>query len=174
VAATFLPHADPLDQVTIIPRGRALGATEQIPDEERHNLPEDYLRDRIGVMLGGRVAEQLVYGQVTSGSAQDLKQATGLARRMVSQWGMSEKLGAAAFARGEEHVFLGKEMAQERNFSEHTARIIDDEICSLVSGIENRVREIMEDKRDRLDALADALVDQETLEAGAVEEILRG
>ncbi len=173
VAATFLPHADPLDKVTIIPRGRALGATEQIPDEERHNLPEDYLRDRIGVMLGGRIAEQLVYGQVTSGSAQDLKQATGLARRMVSQWGMSEKLGAAAFSRGEEHVFLGKEMAQERNFSEHTARIIDDEICSLVSGIENRVREIMEDKRDRLDALTDALVDQETLDADAVEEILR-
>ena len=173
VAATFLPHADPLDKVTIIPRGRALGATEQIPDEERHNLPEDYLRDRIGVMLGGRVAEQLVYGQVTSGSAQDLKQATGLARRMVSQWGMSRKLGAAAFSRGEDHVFLGKEMTQERNFSEHTARIIDDEICSLVTGIEDRVREIMEDKRDRLKALADALVEQEALNADAVEEILR-
>src|SRR6056297_3609544 len=173
VAATFLEHADPLDKVTIIPRGRALGATEQIPDEERHNLPEDYLRDRIGVMLGGRVAEQLVYGQVTSGSAQDLKQATGLARRMVSQWGMSRKLGAAAFSRGEDHVFLGKEMTQERNFSEHTARIIDDEICSLVTGIEDRVREIMEDKRDRLKALADALVEQEALNADAVEEILR-
>src|SRR6056297_2725235 len=174
VAATFLPHADPLDKVTIIPRGRALGATEQIPDEERHNLPEDYLRDRIGVMLGGRVAEQLVYGQVTSGSAQDLKQATGLARRMVSQWGMSEKLGAAAFSRGEEHVFLGKEMAQERNFSEHTARIIDDEICSLVSAIEESVQAIMQDKRERLEALTCALVDDETLEAEAVEEILRG
>ena len=174
VAATFLEHADPLDKVTIIPRGRALGATEQIPDEERHNLPEDYLRDRIGVMLGGRVAEQLVYGQVTSGSAQDLKQATGLARRMVSQWGMSEKLGAAAFSRGEEHVFLGKEMAQERNFSEHTARIIDDEICSLVSAIEESVQAIMQDKRERLEALTCALVDDETLEAEAVEEILRG
>jgi cell division protease FtsH len=117
-----LPTADPLDKVSIIPRGRALGVTEQIPEEEHYNLRKTYLHDRIGVMLGGRAAEQLVFGEVSSGAEDDLKQATRLARHMVTHWGMSEKIGPVAFRRGEEHIFLGREMTQQRDFSEHTAR----------------------------------------------------
>ena len=174
LAATLLPQADPLDKVTIIPRGRALGATEQIPEEERHNLQESYLRDRIGVMLGGRVAEQIVFGETSSGAEQDLKQATRLARRMIAQWGMSKKLGPVAFRRGEEHVFLGREMAQQRDFSEHTAELVDAELRELVRGIERRVAERLEAKRSQLEALATALLENETLQKEAIAAAIEG
>jgi cell division protease FtsH len=172
VAATLLPSADPLDKVTIIPRGHSLGATEQIPEEERHNLRESYLRDRIGVMLGGRVSEQLVFGEVSSGAEEDLKQATRLARHMVMHWGMSGKLGPVAFRRGEEHIFLGREMAQQRDFSEHTAQVIDAEITRLLGGIEQKVRALLTEQRPRLDALAEALLESETLETAEIQEII--
>ncbi len=172
VVASLLANADPLDKVTIIPRGRALGATEQIPEEERHNLQESYLRDRIAVMLGGRVSEQLVFAEFSSGAEQDIKQATRLARHMVTHWGMSEQLGPVAFARGEEHIFLGREMTQQRDFSEHTARIIDEEICKLVRGIEGEVTELLVAHRGQLEALAEALLEQETLGAEAIRTIV--
>ena len=172
VAASLLPRADPLDKVTIIPRGHALGVTEQIPEEERLNLRESYLRDRIGVMLGGRVSEQLIFGEVSSGAEEDLKQATSLARHMVTRWGMSGKLGAVAFHRGEEHIFLGREMAQQRDFSEHTARLVDDEIMSLVSGIEEQVTSLLSSHRSCLEALAGALLENETLENADIQAIM--
>jgi cell division protease FtsH len=170
--ASQLPTADPLDKVSIIPRGRALGVTEQIPEEEHYNLRQSYLRDRIGVMLGGRAAEQLVFGEVSSGAEDDLKQATRLARHMVTHWGMSEKIGPVAFRRGEEHIFLGREMTQQRDFSENTAQIIDDEICSLLKGVEQEVADLLEKNRDRLEALAQTLLQKETLEAGEIQSIL--
>ncbi len=170
--ASLLPTADPLDKVTIIPRGRTLGATEQIPEEEHYNLRESYVRDRIGVMLGGRVAEQLVFGEVSSGAEEDLKQATRLARHMVTHWGMSEKLGPVAFRRGEEHIFLGREMTQQRDFSEHTAQIIDDEISNLLKHIEQDVTALLEQHRAQLESLARALLDKETLEAEEIQAIL--
>jgi cell division protease FtsH len=172
VLASLLPHADPLDKVTIIPRGHALGVTEQIPEEERHNLRESYLRDRIGVMLGGRVSEQLIFGEVSSGAEEDLKQATSLARHMVTHWGMSGKLGAVAFHRGEEHIFLGREMVQQRDFSEHTAQLVDDEIMSLVRGIEEQVTSLLSSHRSCLEALAGALLENETLEKADIHAII--
>jgi cell division protease FtsH len=172
VIASLLPNADPLDKVTIIPRGHALGATEQIPEEERHNLPESYLRDRIGVMLGGRISEKLVFGEFSSGAEEDLKQATRLARHMVTHWGMSAKLGPVAFRRGEEHIFLGREMTQQRDFSEHTAQIIDDEIRMLVHGIEDQVTELLKTHRPKLEALAATLLEKETLEAPEIQAII--
>jgi cell division protease FtsH len=172
LVASLMANADPLDKVTIIPRGRTLGATEQIPGEERHNLQESYLHDRIAVMLGGRVSEQLIFGELSSGAEQDLKQATRLARHMVTHWGMSERLGPVAFARGEEHIFLGREMTQQRDFSEHTAQIIDEEICKLVRGIEGEVAKLLETERGRLDALAEALLEHETLGADAIRAIV--
>jgi cell division protease FtsH len=174
LAASLLPHADPLDKVTIIPHGLALGATEQMPEEDLHNLRESYLVDRIGVLLAGRVAERVVFGEVSSGAESDLKQATRLARRMVSQWGMSEKLGAAAFPRGEEHIFLGREMVQQRDFSEQTAQLIDDEVRALVSDCEQRVTALVEQHRPQLDALAQALLEHETLGADEVAALLGG
>jgi cell division protease FtsH len=172
LAASLLPHADPLDKVTIIPHGLALGATEQLPEEELHNLRYSYLLDRIGVMLAGRVAEQVVFGEVSSGAENDLKQATRLARLMVSQWGMSEKLGPAAFPRGEEHPFLGREMAQPRDFSEQTARLIDEEVRALIRDCEQRVHALLEQHRMHLDALAAALLERESLSADEVAALL--
>lgn len=172
VAASLLPHADPLDKVTIIPRGRALGATEQIPEEERHNLGESYLRDRIGVMLGGRTSEKLIFGEFSSGAENDLKEATRLARQMVTHWGMSDKLGPVAFHRGEEHVFLGREIAQPRDFSEYTARIIDNEVGVLVRDIEKKIAALLAGHRPQLDALAEALLESETLESAEIQAII--
>jgi len=172
VVASLLPNADPLDKVTIIPRGRALGITEQIPEEEHYNLRESYLRDRIGVMLGGRVAERLVFNEVSSGAESDLKQATRLARHMVTHWGMSDKIGPIAFRRGEDHIFLGREMTQQRDFSEHTAQIIDDEICALIKGIEKEIDTLLEAHRPQLEALAEALLKKETLKADEIQAIV--
>ncbi len=172
LAASLLPQADPLDKVTIIPRGRALGATEQIPEQERHSLRESYLKDRIGVMLGGRISEQIVFGETSSGAEQDLEHATRLARRMVSQWGMSTRLGPVAFRRGEEHIFLGREMAQQRDFSEHTARVVDAEIRDLVGGIEKRVTQLLKAHRHELDMLAAALLEHETLQRQDIESLI--
>jgi len=172
VVASLLPNADPLDKVTIIPRGRALGITEQIPEEEHYNLRQSYLRDRIGVMLGGRVAEKLIFNEVSSGAENDLKQATRLARHMVTHWGMSDKIGPLAFRRGEEHIFLGREMTQQRDYSEHTAQIIDDEICALVKGIEKEINTLLEAHRPQLESLAGALLEKETLKAEEIRAIV--
>ena len=172
IAAALLPNADPLDKVTIIPRGRALGMTEQIPEEEHYNLRRSYLRDRIGVMLGGRAAEQLIFNESSSGAEDDLKQATRLARHMVTHWGMSEKLGPVAFHRGEEHIFLGREMTQQRDFSEHTAQIIDDEVRTLLKEIEGEIDTLLEQHRQQLESLATALLEKETLEADDIEMII--
>ena len=170
--ACLLPNADPLAKVTIIPRGRALGVTEQMPEEERYTLPESYLRSRITIMLGGRTAEKIVFDEFSSGAEDDLKQATILARRMISQWGMSKKLGPVAFRRGEEHIFLGREMAQQRDFSEHTAQLIDDEVCTLVGELEKKAHEILSEHREQLDALAEALLQKEILEAEEIQELI--
>jgi cell division protease FtsH len=171
--AKLLPDTDPLQKVTIIPRGRALGVTEQIPASDRHNLRRGYLLHRIAVMLGGRAAEQLVFGDITNGAASDLKAATTLARRMVCQWGMSEKLGPVMFRSAEEHLFLGRELAQPKDFSDETAHIIDEEIHAIVAEMEQKARETLKDNRDKLDALAAALLEHETLDNDEVDGILK-
>ena len=171
--ACLLDHADPVSKVTIIPRGRSLGATEQLPEEERANLPQSYLLDRIAVMLGGRVSEKIIFNEFSSGAENDIKQATRLARHMVGQWGMSEKLGPVAFRRGEEHIFLGREMAQQRDFSEHTARLIDDEVRSLVCGLEQTAHKLLMENRAALERLARALLEKEILDAKEVLEIIK-
>jgi cell division protease FtsH len=172
LVARLLPGTDPVQKVTIIPRGLSLGATEQIPEKDRHNLGRQYLLDRLAVMLGGRVAVKLTFGDITSGAGNDLQQATQLARHMVCQWGMSERLGAVAFRRGEEHVFLGREMAQQKDFSEHTARLIDEEIRALVRDMEAKATGLLEQNRDKLDTLAQALLHHETLEAEDIDRLL--
>jgi cell division protease FtsH len=170
--ARLLPGADPLQKVSIIPRGRALGATEQLPEEERHNLSRTYLLNRIAVLLGGRVAERVALQDITSGAGDDLKQATHLARRMVCQWGMSERLGAVTFRQGEEHVFLGREITEPKDFSEHTARLIDEEIQHIVQTMEDKAEQLLTEHRDQLDTLAQALLEHETLDAADVERLL--
>jgi cell division protease FtsH len=171
--AWLLPNADPLDKVTIIPRGQALGVTEQVPREERHTYKQSYLRDRLGVMLGGRIAEQLVFGEVTTGAENDLEQATNLARKMVSRWGMSEAIGPLAFPRGHEHVFLGRDISEAPNFSDDTARRIDNEIKALVEGVEEHARALMREHEDALTRLAAGLLEAETLNRTEIEALLR-
>ncbi|MFP4475536.1 MAG: ATP-dependent zinc metalloprotease FtsH [Desulfatibacillaceae bacterium] len=172
MAAHFLPRTDPLEKVTIIPRGNALGATEQLPEEDRQNVSRSYLESRIAVMLGGRVSESLVFEDVTSGAANDIRQATRLARKMVCQWGMSDKLGAVFYNQGEEHPFLGREMTQSRDHSEQTARLIDEEIHGLIGRQESRARRVMEENRDKLDSLVEALLESETVDRDELMEIL--
>jgi cell division protease FtsH len=170
--ARLLPGADPLEKVSIIPRGGSLGATEQIPAEDRHNLSREYLLNRVAIMLGGRVAEKITKDDISTGAGDDLKKATELVRRMVCQWGMSEKLGAVAFRQGETHPFLGREMAQPRDFSEKTAQLIDEEIRSIIQKMETKAQEILRAHRKQLDILAQTLHERETLSKEEVDEVL--
>jgi cell division protease FtsH len=170
--AVLLPGADPLEKVSIIPRGRSLGATEQIPEEDRRNLSRQYLFDRIAVMLGGRAAEKLTYQDVSTGAGDDLKKATELARRMVCQWGMSERLGPVTFRKGEPHPFLGREIAEQRDFSEHTARVIDEEILKITGGMEKKAENLIEENKKKLEALAEALLEHESLSREEIDDLL--
>lgn len=173
LAAWLMPHADPPEKVTIIPRGRALGVTEQMPRDDQYSLQESYLKDRLVVMLAGRSSEALVFGETSSGAESDIEQATRLARKMVSSWGMNSKLGAANFSTEEDQVFLGKEIAQPRNFSEHTAQLIDDEIRELLSRQQEISGRVLKANRQYLDSLAQALLNEETLGREAIKAVLQ-
>ena len=167
-----LDHADPVSKVTIIPRGRALGVTETMPVEDRVNYTQAVLEDRLCVLLGGRCAERVVFGNVSSGAADDLKQCTLLARRMVTHWGMSEKLGPVHFPQHEEHPFLGMEISTSKDFSDATAHSIDLEVEALVKKSEERTLALLQEKRTQLDALANALVDHETVTTEEIQQLI--
>ena len=152
-----------MEKVTIISRGKSLGATEQIPKEDRHYMGRQYLLNRISVMLGGRAAEKVMFNDITTGAGDDLKRASQLARQMVCQWGMSEKLGPATFRQGERHPFIGKEIAEPKDFSEKTARIIDQEVQRILKDMENKAIETLKQHREKLDAVLDSLLVHETL-----------
>ncbi|MBI1915216.1 MAG: ATP-dependent zinc metalloprotease FtsH [Planctomycetes bacterium] len=174
VVSWLEPAGDPPQKVTIVPRGRALGVTFNTPDEERYHHGLDYWKARLTFTLGGRAADRLVYGQPFSGHEDDLKQATRLARYMVTHWGMSERLGPMAFRVGEEHVFLGKEIQEPRDFSEGTAQLIDDEVQKLLREADDRGYELLAKNRDKLDALVEALLQREELLRDEIEKVLRG
>jgi cell division protease FtsH len=171
VAKSFA-DSDPIHKVTIIPRGRSLGATEQIPKEDQHNYFQSYLMHRLVIDLGGRAAEKLIFNDVTSGAENDLKEATQLARRMICNWGMSERLGPVAFRHGEGHVFLGKEIAQEKDFSERTAVIVDEEIRAMLQLALQQAEEILTQNRATLDSLANALIEKEVLGDVEIEALI--
>lgn len=172
IMAYYMPNADPLTRVTIIPHGMAMGITEQTPKEDHYTYTESYLKDRIKVMLGGRCAEKLIYGEVSTGAQNDLKEATNLVRRMIGQWGMSDKIGPLGLSIGEEHVFLGREMGQPREFSEKMAELIDTEIQSQLLALEKATRDFLGGHRDQLETLARAVLKHETLSAEEIEGIL--
>lgn len=172
LAALLLPNADPVAKVSIIPRGRALGVTETQPEEDRLNYPQDYLEDKISVLLGGRCAERVCLGEVSTGAADDLKQATRLARSMVSQWGMSEALGAVSYPQHEEHPFLGMELTQAKDYSDATARLIDEEVEALIKRKEKETLELLTLNLERLQILADAVQEKETINAEEIEALL--
>jgi cell division protease FtsH len=162
IVAWFTPEADPVQKVTIVPHGQALGVTEQVPGEERHNLSQSYLYARLAVMLGGRTAEEIVFGDVTMGAENDLLEATRLARRMVTRWGMG-KLGLVAFRVDEQQPFLGYELSQRPDYSEATAAEIDLEVRGLLEQSHEQVRRQLNDSRTYLDRLVEALLEEETV-----------
>ena len=170
--AKLLPGTDPIHKVTIIPRGMALGVTQQLPEDDRYHYPKAYLVNRICVALGGRVAERLVFNDLSSGAQSDLKMVTDLAEKMVCQWGMSDKIGAMTFSRGEEHPFLGRKLAEEKSFSEQMAWVIDQEIAAIIKEAEVKAEGLVVASRPKLDALAKALLEEETLDGKRVDEIL--
>ncbi len=170
--AWLVPGLDRLHKVSIIPRGRALGATQLLPQEDRVNIGQRELETRLMFLLGGRAAEKLVFDEFSAGAEDDLKRATSLARRMVTHWGMSERIGPMAFRHGEEHPFLGKEMAEPREYSEHTARIIDEEIARILREAETRAKQLLIQHREKLTHLAAALEKEETLDETQIEELL--
>ncbi len=172
LVAYFLPNADPIYKVSIIPRGRALGATHQLPEQERHTLPEDYLRDRLVVMMGGRSAEQELLGSVSSGADDDIAQATALARAMVSRWGMSKEIGPVDLRDTEEHPFLGKEMAQPRHFSENSAQSVDKAVKELLGNAEKQAIDLIAKHRKLLDNLINELEEHETLDQEQIKVCL--
>ncbi len=172
LVAFFMPHTDPLYKVTIIPRGHSLGGTQQLPEEERHTLPEEYLRDRLAVMLGGRAAEKLLLGTVSSGADDDIRQATNLARAMVSRWGMSEEIGPVDLRQSEEHPFLGREIAQPRHFSESSARAVDKAVRTLLAHAEERAGKIIEQQGEAMGRLIATLEEKETLHREEIEACL--
>jgi cell division protease FtsH len=170
--AWLVPGADKVHKVTIIPRGRALGVTQLLPEEDRLNIGEGELHARLVFMMGGRGAEKLVFDEYSAGAEDDLKRATQLARRMVTHWGMSERVGPVAYRTSEEHPFLGKEIVEQREFSEHTAQVIDEEVARILHDAAERARDLLDTNRDKLDILAHTLAENEVLDNREIEELI--
>jgi cell division protease FtsH len=174
LVAKLLPGADPVHKVSIIPRGRALGVTMQLPIEDKHSYSRESLLDRIAVLMGGRAAEELIFKTTTTGAGNDIERATELARKMVCEWGMSEKLGPVTFGKKDEQIFLGREMATHKNFSEATAVEIDSEIRTIVEENYARVRSLLKEKVEVLHKLALDLIEKENLTGAEVDQIIAG
>ena len=169
-----LPHADPIHKVTIIPRGMALGLTQQLPTDEKYCQSREYLEDRIAILLGGRIAEEITMGSITTGAGNDLERATDLARRMVCEWGMSGAMGPLTFGKKEEQIFLGREIAQRQDYSEDTALLIDQEVKRFVTANYARAEKILIEHKQHLLDMADALLTRETLDADQVRRLVAG
>ncbi len=165
LAAFLLPDADPLHKVSIIPRGMALGVTQQLPIDDRHTYTREYLRATLVVMMGGRVAEEMFLNHLTTGAGDDIERATDLARKMVCEWGMSEAMGPLTFGKKEEQIFLGREISQHRDYSEATAIEIDREVRRIVKTAYDSARDLLDGNREALERLAEGLLEREVLDA---------
>jgi len=174
LVAALLPGTDPLHKVTIIPRGRALGVTMQLPMDEQHTYQRNYLINSLAILMGGRCAEEICLGEMTTGAGNDIERATEMARKMVCEWGMSEKMGPLTYGSKEEQVFLGKDFSSQKNFSDQTAKLIDQEVKTLVVGGYTRATELLKQNRDKLEEMAQALLEHETLDAKDIQNILDG
>jgi cell division protease FtsH len=170
----LLPHADPIHKVTIIPRGMALGLTQQLPADEKHNYSRDYLNDQIAILLGGRIAEEITMDSLTTGAGNDLERATEMARRMVCEWGMSDAMGPLTFGKKEEQIFLGREIAQHQDYSEDTALRIDQEVKRFVTDNYERARKLLEANKAVLQTMAEELLSREVLDADQVRRLAAG
>ncbi|GMR03382.1 MAG: ATP-dependent zinc metalloprotease FtsH [Thermodesulfovibrionia bacterium] len=174
LVAKLTPGTDPIHKVSIIPRGMALGITQQLPIDDRYTYPKEYLLNTLSVLMGGRAAEEIIFGHMTTGAGNDIEKATGIARKMVCEWGMSEKLGPVTFGRKDEQVFLGMEIAKHKDYSEKTAEEIDDEIKKMVMQRYEYSKRLLIENRALLEKLASALLERETLTASEIDAIIQG
>jgi cell division protease FtsH len=173
LVAWLLPDCEPVHKVTIIPRGRALGVTQLVPEEDRFNANQSQMQAMLTMVLAGRTAEKMEFAQFSAGAENDLKRATELARKMVTRWGMSERIGPVAYSNGEEHPFLGREMAHEqRTFSERTAQVIDEEIAKILHAAADRAAELLTENKEKLDVLANALLEREALDSEDMSQLI--
>ncbi len=174
LVALKIPESDPVHKVTIIPRGRALGVTTYLPVDEKHTYSKEYLEATITYALGGRAAEKVVFNNFTTGAGNDIEKATNIARKMVCEWGMSEKLGPLAYGKNEEELFLGREITKHQDYSEKTAQDIDEEVRAIVTKGRNRAEKILIDNIDELHRLSEELLEREILDAEEISKILKG
>ncbi|MBF0505200.1 MAG: ATP-dependent zinc metalloprotease FtsH [Nitrospirae bacterium] len=172
LVAKLTPGTDPIHKVSIIPRGRALGVTQQLPIDDRYTYSKDYLEKALNVLMGGRAAEELILHHMTTGAGNDIERATDLARKMVTEWGMSKKLGPLAFGKKEEQIFLGREIARHKDYSEKTAEDIDEEVRGIVTNAYVISKKVLEENLDLLEALAQALLERETVDAQDIDAII--
>ncbi|RME68096.1 MAG: cell division protein FtsH, partial [Nitrospirae bacterium] len=172
LVAKLTPGTDPIHKVSIIPRGRALGVTQQLPMDDRYTYSKDYLLKTLRVLLGGRAAEELALNHMTTGAGNDIERATELARKMVCEWGMSERLGPLTYGKREEHIFLGREIARHKDYSEHTAEEIDKEVRRFVEEAYRDAKTLLQENFDMLKALAERLLEKETLDGEEIDHII--
>jgi len=172
LVARLIPGTDPIHKVTIIPRGRALGLTQQLPIDEKHTYPKKYLEDNIAILLGGRAAEELVLHDFTTGAGNDIERATNLARKMVCEWGMSDKMGPLSYGKKEEQIFLGREFATHKDYSEETAKNIDAEVISIVTRNYEKAKKLLTDHIDILHKIAKELLEKEVLNGVEVDVLI--
>ena len=166
--------ADPVHKVTIIPRGRALGVTMQLPIDEKHGYTKEYIEGRLAILMGGRAAEELIFNELTTGAGNDIEQATQIARKMVCEWGMSDVLGPMTFGKKNEEIFLGREIQSHRDYSEVTARMIDEEVVRIVRKAQSTADQILKKNIDKLHNLSKALLEHETIDGEEVLTVMEG
>lgn len=174
MVASMIPGADPIHKVTIIPRGQALGVTAQLPIDEKHNYSKEYIEGRLSILLGGRAAEQVIFNELTTGAGDDIEKATSIARKMVCEWGMSDVLGPMTFGKKNEEVFLGREIQSHRDYSESTAKLIDEEVVRIIRKAQNRSSKLLEENLPVLHTMANELLKYETLDSNDIKLILEG
>jgi cell division protease FtsH len=170
----LLPHCDPVHKVTIIPRGRALGVTASLPDEDRHSWSREYIESKIVMLMGGRAAEKIIFGNTTTGASNDIQRATDMAKKMVCEWGMSEEVGPINYSGREEEVFMGREFNKGRDISEHTAQLIDSEIRKIVNDANQKAMDILTENLDLLHTTSKLLLDRETIDREELDMMIRG
>jgi len=172
LVARMIPGTDPIHKVTIIPRGRALGLTQQLPIDEKHTYPREYLENNIAILLGGRAAEEIILHDFTTGAGNDIERATNLARKMVCEWGMSDKMGPLSYGKKEEQIFLGREFATHKDYSEDTAKNIDAEVVSIVTRNYEKAKKILTDHIEILHKIAEELLEKEVLNGAEIDVLI--
>ncbi|MFZ1461053.1 MAG: AAA family ATPase, partial [Ignavibacteria bacterium] len=174
IVAKMIPESDPVHKVTIIPRGRALGVTTYLPIDEKHTYSKEYLEAMITYAMGGRAAEKMIFNEYTTGASNDIERATGMARKMVCEFGMSEKLGPIAYGQKQEEIFLGREISQHRDYSESTQIMIDDEVKKIVQSGMDKAERILNENADKLHKMSEALLEREILDSVEIDMLMRG